>query len=115
MAIICPKCGKQYDVTLFQFDKAILCECGEKVKGSQSHKGSLEDDCSSLPRKAARIKSMIADDEVPKSVILREIENLRSLYLECFPKDKAGFGGKYENGLRRLFRLARAEELLEDS
>lgn len=31
MAIPCPKCGRQYDVTLFQFGKTINCACGERV------------------------------------------------------------------------------------
>ena len=28
MAIVCPRCGRQYDVTLFQFDRSITCACG---------------------------------------------------------------------------------------
>lgn len=28
MAIICPACGRQYDVTLFQFGKTVRCPCG---------------------------------------------------------------------------------------
>jgi hypothetical protein len=31
MAIVCPRCGKQFDVTLFQFGKQVRCSCGEKV------------------------------------------------------------------------------------
>lgn len=31
MAIVCSKCGRQYDVTLFQFGKTINCACGERV------------------------------------------------------------------------------------
>ena len=31
MAISCPKCGRQYDVTLFQFGRTINCACGERV------------------------------------------------------------------------------------
>ena len=29
MAIVCPACGRQYDVTLFQFDNRVQCECGK--------------------------------------------------------------------------------------
>ncbi len=32
MAILCPKCKKQYDVTLFQFGKGVVCDCGEEVR-----------------------------------------------------------------------------------
>jgi uncharacterized protein with PIN domain len=31
MAIACAKCGRQYDVTLFQFGRTINCACGERV------------------------------------------------------------------------------------
>ena len=31
MAVSCPKCGWQYDVTLFQFGRTINCACGERV------------------------------------------------------------------------------------
>lgn len=31
MAIVCAKCGRQYDVTLFQFGRTINCACGARV------------------------------------------------------------------------------------
>ncbi len=31
MAILCPVCGRQYDVTLFQFGSTVECECGARV------------------------------------------------------------------------------------
>ena len=31
MAIVCPRCGRQYDVTLFQFGRTVTCECGATV------------------------------------------------------------------------------------
>jgi len=31
MAILCPKCGRQYDVTLFQFGRGLVCDCGTPV------------------------------------------------------------------------------------
>jgi uncharacterized protein with PIN domain len=31
MAVNCPKCGSQYDVTLFEFGRTINCACGERV------------------------------------------------------------------------------------
>jgi len=31
MSIPCPRCGRQYDVTLFQFGRTIHCTCGERV------------------------------------------------------------------------------------
>lgn len=32
MAISCQKCGRQYDVTLFEFGRTINCACGERVR-----------------------------------------------------------------------------------
>jgi hypothetical protein len=32
MAIICPKCKHQYDVTLFQFGNVVECDCGARIK-----------------------------------------------------------------------------------
>lgn len=32
MAITCPRCGAEYDVTLFQFGRRILCTCGAEVE-----------------------------------------------------------------------------------
>jgi len=31
MAVRCPKCKREYDVTLFEFGKGIVCECGERL------------------------------------------------------------------------------------
>lgn len=31
MAILCPNCGREYDVTLFQFGRTIHCTCGARV------------------------------------------------------------------------------------
>jgi len=32
MAIRCPQCKKEYDITLFEFDKNIICDCGYEIK-----------------------------------------------------------------------------------
>lgn len=40
MAITCPKCGAQFDATLFQFGHSVQCRCGATVEypgtGSQA-------------------------------------------------------------------------------
>jgi ssDNA-binding Zn-finger/Zn-ribbon topoisomerase 1 len=41
MAIICPKCGAQYDVTLFAFGRTVVCECGQVVDATQPHRKPL--------------------------------------------------------------------------
>jgi len=32
MAIICPRCKRQYDVALFEFDNTVECDCGARIK-----------------------------------------------------------------------------------
>jgi hypothetical protein len=32
MAISCPECGRQYDITLFQFGSAVACDCGAALR-----------------------------------------------------------------------------------
>ena len=31
MAVLCPQCGKGYDVTLFEFGQTLTCDCGAVV------------------------------------------------------------------------------------
>lgn len=53
MAIVCPRCGREYDVTLFQFGRTVDCTCGARVglerrvspvePGAPEHRGAAED------------------------------------------------------------------------
>ena len=42
MAIKCPQCGAEYDVTLFTFDRKINCDCGACVDLEVGHQQSAE-------------------------------------------------------------------------
>ena len=37
MAITCPRCGAGYDVTLFQFEHRVRCDCGAWVVLARGH------------------------------------------------------------------------------
>lgn len=37
MAIQCPRCHRQYDVTLFEYGHTVQCECGEEVDLHKGH------------------------------------------------------------------------------
>jgi predicted Zn finger-like uncharacterized protein len=37
MAIQCPRCGAQYDVTLFQFGRTVRCRCGRILDARKPH------------------------------------------------------------------------------
>ncbi len=41
MAVICPKCGRQYDITLLDFQSHIICECGYKITKDDLHRHHL--------------------------------------------------------------------------
>jgi hypothetical protein len=44
MAITCPNCGAEYDVTLFTFDRALRCDCGAWVDSASGHTRSEPQD-----------------------------------------------------------------------
>jgi dsDNA-specific endonuclease/ATPase MutS2 len=31
VAVLCPNCGREYDITLFQFGTGVACDCGAEV------------------------------------------------------------------------------------
>lgn len=37
MSIRCPKCGREYDVTLFGYGRSVNCPCGETVSLTNGH------------------------------------------------------------------------------
>lgn len=37
MAMTCPRCGGGFDITLFQFGRAVQCECGQWVELQTGH------------------------------------------------------------------------------
>ena len=43
MAITCPQCGAEYDVTLFTFGRRIRCDCGSWVDLAVGHQQTGED------------------------------------------------------------------------
>ncbi len=49
MAIRCPGCGREYDVTLFQFGRTLHCTCGERV-GLQKRLGPELPEADARPR-----------------------------------------------------------------
>ena len=43
MAITCPRCGSEFDVTLFQFGHQVQCLCGVKIEypGTDQREGHV--------------------------------------------------------------------------
>jgi uncharacterized protein (TIGR02453 family) len=56
MAITCPKCGANFDATLFQFDHRVRCDCGAEVRypGGDMRNGHTTGD--SGTRKGKRVE-----------------------------------------------------------
>ena len=44
MAVPCPSCGREYDVTLFEFGRTIWCTCGSRVGVEPRVRGSQRTD-----------------------------------------------------------------------
>ena len=38
MAYACPRCGRQYDATLFEFGRAVRCVCGRELDIREGHR-----------------------------------------------------------------------------
>ncbi len=111
MAIICPKCKHQYDVTLFQFGSIVECDCGARirldpVKGIVLESQSLQD----------RRRCTMAVSFIPGSESIRRIKNFihkdtqtgeDKVYLtvkQIYSLDKKGsldFGGSELNLAKR--------------
>jgi uncharacterized Zn finger protein (UPF0148 family) len=37
MSLRCPACGREFDVTLFEFNNEVICPCGERLSLSKGH------------------------------------------------------------------------------
>ncbi|MBI5674871.1 MAG: hypothetical protein HZC48_03430 [Nitrospirae bacterium] len=110
MAIRCSYCGREYDVTLFEFDMSITCVCGKTVKFKHEQMTdeallalSLEDmKVREITIMAYRIASLIVGSDYPLIDIEIEKEKLRERILELFPDKIDLFDLIYEPRFRRL-------------
>ena len=82
MAIKCPQCGAEYDVTLFAFDHKIRCDCGAWVDMAVGHQQTSEgSDRPKMPRpmserRAEEVKLLAAiKDALPRLEKLWEQAN----------------------------------------
>ena len=42
MSLRCPKCRREYDVSLFEFNREITCACGERLSLKKGHEQTSE-------------------------------------------------------------------------
>jgi len=118
MAVKCPLCKNEYDVTLFEFGKTINCVCGNIV--SLQHKetfrvpsNTLEDEnnrITEIKGLADKITFLIVSTDYPKFDIKIEKEKLRGRIQELFPDRVHLYELIYEPRFRRLEEQFRAED-----
>jgi SAM-dependent methyltransferase len=66
MAIQCPGCGRQYDVTLFEFGRSVRCDCGAMVDLKRGHVAAVE--ATDEPDEDAVARLVVASDEAPQAI-----------------------------------------------
>lgn len=106
-------------MTLFQFGRKVICDCGEIIDASKpmtieisnNHKRILkkeeEERYRELQRDADRICSLILMADYPEVDIEIEKEKLREKFLELFPDKHYLYKMIYESRFKRLFEQFR--------
>lgn len=115
--IRCPRCGKQFDPALLQFEQRLKCTCGNTLNVSMID--SLEDftryaesveereHALEIQEEANRICQMILDENCPEVDIEIAKGKLRERVIELFP-DKVGlYEMIYESRFKRLWEQFR--------
>jgi DNA-directed RNA polymerase subunit RPC12/RpoP len=110
MAVRCSYCGRDYDVTLFEFDRSITCVCGKTVvfKHEQMTDEAIlariaEDrKIREIRAMADRIASLIIGSDYPMIDIEIEKQKLKERISELFPDKVDLYDLIYEPRFRRL-------------
>lgn len=110
MAVRCSYCGRDYDVTLFEFGRTVICECGKTV--TFRHEETTGDVSSALKSEeinlkeiitmADRISFLIVSTDYPLIDIEIEKQKLREKIEELFPEKADLYGLIYEPRFKRL-------------
>ena len=88
MAIKCPQCGAEYDVTLFTFGRRIRCDCGAWVDLAVGHQQTSED-VEQVSQQATMPRSMeqpiaLAGDTTMTTQISESLEVVAKILLRCW-------------------------------
>lgn len=121
MAIRCPKCKKEYDVTLFEYDKEIICDCGNVIKlrheeiikdietFTEDYYIHLEEEnLQEIQRTSEKIVYLILNSGYEKIDIEIEIEKFKKLIKNLFPEKFYLYTLIYEPRFKRLWQQFRA-------
>jgi hypothetical protein len=120
MAIICPSCSRQFDVTLFQFGKPIRCDCGTLIDPLQWWLGPDVEAGRDEERKLGELKRLV--DKVCFYIVCTDYEAVdikieagraKRRCEELFPGKSYLFDMIYASRFRRLWRQFRGGTLDE--
>ena len=97
MAVVCPKCGQQFDVTLFAFNQKVRCDCGHLFGLAESGRLNLKEHIhlreareeqrryQKLQRMCDGICMLMASGRLPHKLINPLINRAKSYCEEFFP------------------------------
>lgn len=120
MSIRCGNCGRDYDITLFEFERSITCLCGETVtlKHEQVTDAALHAQrdenlkIKEIRLMADRIASLIISTDYPMIDIEIEKQKFREKISELFPEKIDLYDLIYEPRFRRLKEQFRNRDML---
>jgi hypothetical protein len=126
VAITCPRCKRQYDITLFEFGRRIVCDCGEIIAAHGSAPPAQPNvtpaptpdelkqakliarrKMARLRRAADRVCTLILISDYPEIDIELEKVKVRQLAEELFPDRMDLYEMVYESRFRRLWEQFR--------
>lgn len=107
MAILCPRCGRSFDVALFQFDQVVVCDCGAVV-GEELGRAAAElaaearEEMAELSRLSDAVCARILDSSSSEEEIDTAIDAMREELCRRYPHREAFFELLYGSRFRRL-------------
>ena len=110
MAIRCSYCGRDYDVTLFEFNGSVTCVCGKTVTFKHEQmtdeailaRNAEDRKIMEIRAMADRIASLIVGSDYPMIDIEIEKQKLKERISELFPDKVDLYDLIYEPRFRRL-------------
>jgi len=117
MAIRWNKCGREFDVTLFEYGNTVQCVCGDKVTFGHEEiskdilfaRQAEDEKIRELTRQADKIAFLIVGTDYYLIDIEIEKQNFREKIRELFPDKEYLFEIIYEPRFKRIFEQFRGE------
>ncbi|MBI2875819.1 MAG: hypothetical protein HYY20_02940 [Candidatus Tectomicrobia bacterium] len=117
MAIQCPQCKRQYDVTLFEFGRVAFCDCGEIVDATKPHEERAPEilreeqaNAEELQRMASEVCYLILSSDFPWIDIEIAKTEVRERCRQLFPDKMELYEMIYESRFKRLWEQFREGE-----